>query len=163
MAAAAVAAAAASTAGAVAQGNAAKKASDAQAEQDVKNAQLADMAAKDAIRQGGVDAAAARAEGTEVISAQRVGFATSGVDVNSGTAGTTQVLTRQLSDFEAETIKVEAAKDAWGLRTQGLNYEKQSKVRREIGRQAQLGGFLSATGYAFQGIGGAVAALRPRS
>jgi hypothetical protein len=146
--------------GQVAAGKARAKGQEAQAEQDVKNSQYAHMAELDAIRQGGVDAARARGEGTKVIAAQRVAFGASGVDVSSKSAVDTYAETREMSEMDAAIIEVQAARDAWGFKTKGLNYQKQAVVNREAADQTRTGTFLTATGTAIQGLGAAAGAFK---
>lgn len=133
----------------------AKSASDAEKKQAIQNAQYAEQAAQDAIRRGGVASAKARGEGTQLIGTQRVGYAASGVDVSSGSALETQVETRALTEEEALLIKADAARDAWGYRTQGLAYGQQAKLAASAGRQAVAGGFLTGAGQVLGGVASA--------
>jgi hypothetical protein len=158
-AAAAAAGAGVQVAGNIKQGKAAAASADAQADQDVRNAHLAHEAELDVLRRGSIDAGKARAEGQQVIAEQRLGFTASGVDVGSGTALDVQGDTRELSEFQAAEIEVAAARDAWGYRTKGINYQEQAKVTREVGRQQREGTFLTAVGQGISGVGAAASAF----
>jgi hypothetical protein len=114
-----------------------------------QNARFADQAASDAIRRGREEAAIHRSRVRQVIGSQKAGFAAAGVETESGSALDVLSDTALLGELDALTIENNAAREAWGLRTQGFNYLAQ-------GRLARLQGRYGAAGTAISGAAGAV-------
>lgn len=87
------------------------------------NARFARLQAEDATKRGDVAAGVATREARQVEGAQRTGYAGQGVDVNSGTPGAIISETATLGADEAQTIRNNAWREAWGFKTQALQYE----------------------------------------
>lgn len=83
-----------------------------------RNAQIAEIQARDAIARGRVEEKKARRETERVIGSQRVGLAAQNVDVNRGSALDVQADAAYLGELDALTIRNNAAKEAWGYRMQ---------------------------------------------
>lgn len=111
-----------------------------------ENVKLAHAAAADAIARGNADAARARMQATQMIARQKVAFASSGVDASVGTAAEAGASTRMFSELDAQTLKNNAAREAWGFKKQAAAMERQQDLRNR-------GGMVSAGGTALGGIG----------
>lgn len=80
--------------------------------------QLAKLQASDAIARGEQEANVRALQSRRAIGAQRAGLAASGVDVNSGTASDLQTDEARFSALDQQTIRNNAAREAWGYTTQ---------------------------------------------
>jgi len=123
---------------------AAKQAGAAQASADLQNAQYADMAANDAVKRGAVEEDQQRLQTTGAIGTQRAGFAANGIDVNSGSAANIQDDTAQLGEFDALTIRNNAAREAWGYKTQSQTYQTSAKTAVKSAKNNAFGSLLGA-------------------
>jgi hypothetical protein len=94
------------------------------------NAEMADSQARDVLMQGQRAEQAVRMKGAEVKSAQRVAMGASGVDLASETAVALQTSTDFLSELDANTVKANALRAAWGQRMQAVNYRGQAIMGR---------------------------------
>jgi len=107
-----------------------KSQAEYQRQQGEINAQLADMQAGDVIARGDVDATKAIKAGDRMVGEQRAALAASGVDVNYGSSLDAQNDTKASAMADARTIKSNAWREAWGIKTQantataqaGFNY-----------------------------------------
>ena len=112
------------------EGIAAKKQADA-------NTAMANEAASDALARGARDAGALRMAGSQVAARQMVAFANSGVDATVGTAANVQAGTKANAELEALTTENNAAREAFGYKKHGLDFQAQaginaSRTNREI-------------------------------
>lgn len=127
-------------------------AADNAAKVSANNAEIANWQARDAIRTGesavgnvmddrSAALAASNNEAATVKSKQKVGFAANGVDIGQGSAADVQTSTdyvRELNNSaitdaanqNAATIRDNAIKNAWGYRTQGVNYQETAAAQR---------------------------------
>lgn len=78
------------------------------------NANILDMKASDAYSRGDVAAEQKRSETAGVVGMQRAMMGASGVDVNTGSSAQVQTDTVGTGALDAETIRVNAAREAWG-------------------------------------------------
>lgn len=122
----------------------AKDAGAATAAADLQNAAYADAAANDSIKRGGVAEDQQRLQTKAAIGTQRAGFAANGVDVNSGSAANIQDDTAQLGEFDALTIRNNAAREAWGYRTQSQTYQTSAKTAVASAKNNMFGSLLGA-------------------
>lgn len=104
-----------------------------------QNAVLAEYQADDAIRQGGIDEQAVRMRTAATKSSQRAAMAANGVDLNEGSAADVQTTTDYVGELDANTVRDNALRTAWGYRTQGLNYKDSSHLLRSGARQISAG------------------------
>lgn len=82
------------------------------------NARLAALAAQSVLEQGRKEAQFVKIKGAGVKAQQRTAYAKAGVDVSSGTAATTQAATDFITESDAEAVRANAARSAFGYRTQ---------------------------------------------
>lgn len=92
------------------------------------NAQIAEWQAQDALRQGQAEEARLRMQSAGLRSEQRVGYAASGVALDSDSVINTMVSTDYMTEYDAATLRTNAARAAWGYRVQGNNYLDQAQV-----------------------------------
>ncbi len=92
------------------------------------NRNIAERAAVDAIARGDLEAAAVRRRAKAVIGLQQARAAAAGVDPFTGTAAALQEETGVLSDFDRMMIRISAAREAYGYRTQAL----EASLRRRM-------------------------------
>lgn len=116
---------------------------EAEKEAHNRNAENAEFAAVDAEARGGIEASKARAAGGEVVGAQRVALAANGVELQSGSALELLVDTRGQSELDAQTLKNNAKREAWGFRTQAVQEQGARKAAYHAYAGKQLGSILS--------------------
>jgi len=115
-------------AGAFAEADALKQRAKFQAQQLEFNTKVAELQAEDAIAQGDQDAAALQRKARQLRGSQRAAFGASGVEVNSGSALSVQSDTEDMADIDAMTIKLNAARKAWGFKVDAVNSFAQSTL-----------------------------------
>lgn len=131
-------------------------------DQNDTNARLADMQADDAIRRGNTEANKAVRQGDQMVSEQRAASAAQGIDINTGSAGDIQTETTALSQQDAEIMKNNAWREAWGFKTQAIDARNQGNLALVAGNNAArntmltgglqaLSQFGQAAGYAAKG------------
>lgn len=108
-----------------------------------RNAQFAEYQAQDAEARGKIDERKMRQLTEKTIGAQRAGLAGQGVDVNTGSALDVQADAAYLGELDALTIRTNAAKEAWGYRTQSQNLIQRGKNAK---REGELGAFNTILG-----------------
>lgn len=86
------------------------------------NQAIAEARASDAESRGEKQAQEAQRKARLVASAQRAAFAAKGVDVGEGTPQEIIDQTDFFGQLDASTARSNARKEAWGYRTQGINY-----------------------------------------
>jgi len=94
-----------------------------QAAVDRNNKIIADRQAEDAIKRGDAEEDEHRRKVAAIKSDQRVGFASRGIDLGSDVVTDTLSDTAMLGELDALTIRSNAAREAYGYRVQGMNYE----------------------------------------
>lgn len=104
---------------------------------------MADYAATDAVRRGDEEAAALRRKGAQMKGAQRSRAAAAGLDLSEGTVAELQDQVDFFSEQDQRTSRDNAAREAWGLRQQGMNYRAQGDAAAQQGNLAALGTVLS--------------------
>lgn len=112
------------------------------------NATLAERQAVDAEERGKIEADEHRERVQRIISEQRAGMSASGVEINSGSALDLIVGTREMGELDALRIENNAAREAYGYRSQGMNYKAQGKLDRYAGNTGAVGTALSTAGNA---------------
>lgn len=123
-----------------------------QANQDIANQNLANAQSADAYQRGANAVGRARTEGTQTIGAEKVAYAASGVDLQSGTPLSTMADTRALSEQDAATLRNNAAREAWGYQVQASNFAQQARAAKQ---NAALGALATGLG----GVGQAASIL----
>lgn len=106
------------------------------------NAKVAEFQAQDAQRKGEEDAQAVQRRAAAIKSSQRVGLAAHGLDLGYGTAADLQDEVDFFAQSDAATARTNAAKDAWGKRSIGANYQAEANAQNPLmaGAGTMLGG-----------------------
>lgn len=125
--------------GSIQQGDEAKRAAKA-------NARMMRLAAADAERRGGVQAGQARMAGSQVIAQQQAIQGASGIDPGTGTAVRLAEVSRGMSELDAQTIRNNAAREAWGLRVGADETIRQGEAAQSASRWAAAGQLLGGAG-----------------
>lgn len=133
---------------------ASKAAYNAQAQVDQNNARLAEYQAQDAERRGAVAAQNVGYRTNQVKGTQRAALAANGVDLGYGSALELLSDTDYFGSVDRATTVDNAAREAWGYRTQGANYTSDASLLRQ--RASAESPFLSA-GTSLLGSAGRVA------
>ncbi len=123
--------------GQVKAGRAAKKAGEF-------NAQVAELQAKDALARGKQDEQAYRLQVQGLMGTQRTDFAGQNVDVESQSALDVRSDTAYLGELDAQQIRANAQREAWGYRVQA----QQSRMQGNAQANAQ---YYGAAGSAISG------------
>lgn len=114
------------------------------------NAQVSEMQAADAIERGREALDIHRVKTRRMIGAQRAAFAASGVDISDvdSTAQNVFADTLAMSEEDAIAIQTNAAREAWGFKTQARDYGLRGQIARAEGKDKALGTMLSTAGTA---------------
>lgn len=129
-------------AGAVQKGIAAKQAAEANAALLEENARTADQAGGDAVLRGRLLEGRVRTEGEQVANKQKTAFAAAGVDVKSGSALDVLGDTGMLSELDAQVVRSNAFREAWGYKTQASQFRRRAGMERQAGDNALVGSIL---------------------
>jgi hypothetical protein len=135
-----VAGAAVSGYGAVESGNAQKSAADYQSQVAANNATIANQNALAATAAGNAQAEQAKLKNQQVVGAMMAGQASSGIDVGSGSALDTRKSQTEIGELNVETIRNNAARQAYGYRTQSMSDTAQAGLDTAQGQAAQNAG-----------------------
>ena len=104
------------------------------------NAQIAELGAQSALAQGAKEEQRSRLQTTALKKSQRVALAANGVDLGVGSAAELLTSTDLMGDIDANTIKANAMRSAWGYRTQATNYQNQASMNRATAGAISPGG-----------------------
>lgn len=107
-----------------------------------READVMDYRAKLVEEQGAFQADQLRKEGAKVASQQRTSLAAQGVNVATGTPAALQNETSVLSEQDAMRAKLNAAREAWGLRSQANITRWQGDIGKRQSRLNAIGGLL---------------------
>lgn len=94
------------------------------------NARLAELNAQMALRDAHADAAAVGLQAGQVMGEQRAAIGANNVAFDSASAMELQASTDLLKDIDLDTIRSNAARTAWGYRTEGAFYETEAENER---------------------------------
>lgn len=125
----------------------------ASAEASLQNAQFANQAADDAVARGEFESDQQRLQTRAAIGSQRAGFAANGVDVNSGSAAEIQDDTAAMGELDALTIRNNAAREAWGYRTQAQQNVLAARTAKSSAKAGMFGSLLTAGAQGAQAYG----------
>lgn len=103
------------------------------------NAQVAEWQAQDAQRRGEEEAQAVRRNADQLKGRQRVTMAARGLDLTEGTAQELQDQTDFFGLTDVATTRNNAAREAWGRRVQGSNFQAEAGMNRATARQIRPG------------------------
>ena len=124
----------ASAIGAYNQSVAAKNQAKYQAQVAKNNATMAEYAAQDASNRGAEEAAKVAANARRVRSRQVAAIASSGIDITSNSSQSLLEDTDFLSAQDAAQVRSNAARQAWGYRVEGQNFNASSAMYRTSAR-----------------------------
>lgn len=114
------------------------------------NSDLANLQAEDSLKRGESAVRDMRKETKQRVGAQRAALAASGVDVGSGSAAQVQLDTELAGVMDERTLRNNAAREAWGFRSQAANTMAQgdfaSITARGQANQTLLTGGMRAAG-----------------
>jgi hypothetical protein len=120
-------------------GNAYAQAQSIKAEAEYKqkvfemNTQLAEYQADDALKRGTKEAAAQHRRGNQMVGEQRASLAAQGVEVDYGSAADVQRETEMMSKLDEISIKNNAFREAWGYKTQAVDYATRGQMAKLAG------------------------------
>jgi hypothetical protein len=106
------------------------------------NAQVAEAQAKDAVFRGAEEESRLRTSIRGLIGSQRAGFAGQGVDVGGGSAADVQADAAFLGEQDAQQIRRNAAREAWGFRVEAENARRGGKIAQNQSRWGAAGTLL---------------------
>lgn len=96
--------------------------------QSINQRMVDNASAASATSAGAAAAGAVDVRGTQTIGAQQAGYASGGVDTQTGSALDTMADTRMMTALDAATIRNNAAKSAWGLKVKGMTDYQQGQL-----------------------------------
>lgn len=94
------------------------------------NAQTAESQAQATLAAGTRQVVQTRLRTGQLKSSQRAAMAANGVDLGEGSALTVQTSTDVMGEIDANTVKANAVRAAWGYRTEATNYSNQALMAR---------------------------------
>lgn len=94
------------------------------------NANIADMGAESALLQGNSEIAKLTMQVGQLKSRQRVSMAANGIDLGVGNAAEIAASTDLMKEVDVDTIRSNAARNAWGYRTQASNLRTEAASNR---------------------------------
>lgn len=115
------------------------------------NRDFANLQAEDAIKRGDVAAARYGQKVGRLIGSQRAGYAAQGVAVNTGSAAAVQDEARLEGALDAQQIRNNAWREAFGLRAQGSGYVRDANLSAMASEGAGRGTLATAGWRALQG------------
>jgi hypothetical protein len=110
------------------------KAGNDQKQTDEYNASVEDALAQDALTRGQLDEQKLRAQIRGTIGRQRAGFAGQGVDVGVGSAVDAQADAGYLGELDAQTVRANAAREAFGHTVNATNFRNAGQVAQTTSR-----------------------------
>lgn len=139
--------------GAQQQGKAAQAEADYRAAIDRNNAIRAGYAADDAIARGKEAEKQERLRGRLLVGRMRASLAGSGQVIDEGSAGNLVIDQAGTNEQNALNVRANAAREAYGYRSQAANFESSASLSTLSGRNARSAGNLAAAGTLLSGAG----------
>ena len=137
------------------QASAAKASADYQAKVAQGNAEIASQNANMAAASGEAQAAISEQKTRATVGAELAAQGSSGVDINSPTATAVRTSQDMTGQLDAQTIRSNAARQAYGYETQSTNFENQSSADTAQGNNAMTAGEVGGAGSLLSGVGNA--------
>lgn len=134
-------------------------AGNAQAKIAKNNARILNAEADDSVIVGSRDESMKRLQVGQAIGEQKAAQGANGVDVAYGSPAQVRDATQTLGDFDAMTIRYNAARQAYGQRVEATNELMKAAQAKASGRMALLSSFIGAAGSTAMGLG-KVAAMK---
>jgi hypothetical protein len=103
------------------------------------NARLAEAAAGDALSRGEEQAVRIRGQTDRLIGQQRAAYGANGVDLSQGSPLDVMLGSRRVSEEDIRTTRMNATREAWGLRTQAQAFRDQGSAAANAGLFGALG------------------------
>ena len=119
--------------------------SESQAKLQDFNAQVADEQAQDSIQRGAEQESRLRTQIRGTIGAQRNAVAGGNVDVGFGSAVDVQGDAAYLGELDAQTIKTNAMREAWGYQVQAFDMRNQAAIDRKAATNQVAAGQAAGT------------------
>lgn len=94
------------------------------------NARIAELGAQSELIRGQREEQASRLRTAQLKSGQRVAMAANGIDLGEGSARDILTSTDYMGEVDANTIAANALGQAWGYRTQGMNFQNDARMAR---------------------------------
>lgn len=94
------------------------------------NAEASESNARNSLRKGEREEQMLRLDNAQLKSAQRVSLAGNGVDLTSDTAAAILTSTDVLGEVDANQVKANALREAWGHRTKAVSHRNDALMRR---------------------------------
>lgn len=122
-----------------------------QDQQDINNAQASavDDQAQRANEAGSIAEQSHRGKVQKIIGSQTAAAGASGADVASGSFGDVMDETAVFGEMDAQTIRMNALRESWGLKTQAQGLRYQGKAAKAQGMSNALGTALTGFGSAY--------------
>lgn len=130
--------------GAIQSGQAQQAAANYQAQVAANNAQIATNNANYAVAAGNAQAEQSRLKTNALIGQQMAAQASSGIDVGSGSALDVRTSQKEIGELDVETIRNNAARQAYGYQTQAMSDTAQGQLDTLQGQNAAAAGDLGA-------------------
>lgn len=126
------------------------------------NRRLLELQAEDVRRRGETEAELVRKRAKQLSGKQRIALAAQGIDIETGTALAAQEDVAALTALDVSTIRSNAWREAWGLRTEALGLESAQRFAAISGRLRERTTLLTGGLRALTELGGAVEAFGER-
>lgn len=137
------------------QASAASAAAKYQSEVAAGNQTIANQNASFASAEGEQQAAMSEQKTRATEGAILAGQASSGVDVNSPTSKGVRASETELGQLDADTIRANAARQAYGYETQATNFQNQASADTSQAQNYAISGPLNSGGSLLSGVGNA--------
>ena len=137
------------------QASAAKASADYQSQVAAGNAQVATQNANMAAASGEAQAAISEQKTRATVGAEEAAQGSSGVDINSPTAKAVRTSQDMTGQLDAQTIRSNAARQAYGYETQSTNFQNQSSADTAQGNNAMTAGEFGSVSSGLSGVGNA--------
>ena len=135
------------------QASAQKASADYQAQVAQGNAQVAQQNATMAAQSGEEKAAIQEQKTRQDVGSELASQASSGVDINSSTSRAVRTSTQTLGSLDAQTIRSDAAKQAFGYQVQASNYGNAASADTVTGKNDLAAGEVGAGASLLSGVG----------
>lgn len=106
----------------------AMQAADDARKQAEYNQKVADMQARDAINRGNIEMEKQRVKTEQVMGAQRAAMGAAGIDSTSGSFANVLLDTATMGEKDAQTIRTNALREAWGYEQQSEEYGMEAEA-----------------------------------
>ncbi len=116
------------------------------------NASIADLQAQDAIDRGNEAVGQSRIAFRTLLGQQRAAYSDQGIQLDTGSAAEVQTETAVIGEHEAQIVANNAAREAWGYRTQAAGARIQANAIR-AGMNGRTIGTLLGAGAQASGMG----------